>query len=85
MVNEQMNDEQLVKEVKTLISKVIKLPEEKIDPNGNLFSDFGVDSLLGVEIFAALDRKFGISVPEEKLRNINTMNDIVALVKELKR
>jgi len=84
MANEQMSDEQLVKEVKTLVSKVIKLPEEKIDPSANLFSDFGVDSLLGVEIFAALDRKYGISVPEEKLRNINSLNDIVALVKELK-
>lgn len=77
-------DEELLKEVKTLVSKVIKLPEEKLDPQANLFSDFGVDSLLGVEIFAALDRKYGISVPEEKLRSINTLNDIVAIVKELK-
>ncbi len=85
MANEQMSDEQLVREIKTLVSKIIKLPEEKIEPGANLFTDFGVDSLLGVEIFAALDRKYGINVPEEKLRNINTLNDIVALVKELKR
>jgi len=74
----------MLKEIKTLVSKVVKLPEDKIDPNANLFSDFGVDSLLGVEIFAALDKKYGIEVPEEKLRAINTLNDIVRLVKELK-
>jgi acyl carrier protein len=78
-----MQEEQLAKEVRTLVSKVIKRPEEQIDPNVNLFTELGVDSLLGVEIFAALDKKYGLDVPEEKLKNINTLNDIIALVKEL--
>lgn len=79
------NQDVLEREIKTLVSKVIKIPENKISPNANLFTDLGVDSLLGVEIFAALDKKYGITVPEEKLRSINTLNDIVALVKELKK
>ena len=78
-----MPNEQLAKEIKALISKVIKIPEDKIDPDANLFTDLGVDSLLGVEIFAALDKKYRIDVPEEKLRNINTLNDVIALVEEL--
>ena len=79
-----MQEEELAKEVKTLVSKVIKRPEEQIDPNANLFTELGVDSLLGVEIFAALDKKYGLDVPEEKLKNVNTLNDVIALVKELK-
>jgi len=77
--------EDLEKEIKSLVAKVIKIPEEKIDPQANLFRDLGVDSLLGIEIFAALDKKYGITVPEDKLRGINTLNDIIALVKELKK
>lgn len=76
-----MND-QLEKEIKTLVSKIIRIPEEKIDPNANLFFDLGIDSLLGVEIFAGLDKKYHIDVPEERLRNVQTLNDIIALVKE---
>lgn len=79
-----MNDE-LTKQVRALVAKVIKRPEEKIDPAANLFTDLGIDSLLGVEIFAALDKKYGIEVPEDKLRKINTLNDVIALVKELKK
>jgi acyl carrier protein len=78
-----MNSDQISKEIKTLVSRVIKIPEEKINPNANLFSDLGVDSLLGVEIFASLDRKYGLDVPEENLKKINSLNDIIALVKEL--
>lgn len=71
-------------EIKSLVAKIIKIPEEKIDPSANLFTELGVDSLLGVEIFAALDKKYGIEVPEERLKNISTLNDIINLVRELK-
>jgi len=78
-----MNQDQLSDEIKTLVSKVIKVPVEKIDVNANIFTDLGVDSLLGVEIFAALDKKYGLNVPEEKLAQINTLNDVIALVREM--
>ena len=73
----------LEKDIKSLVSKIIKIPEEKIDPNANLFFDLGIDSLLGVEIFAGLDKKYNINVPENKLRNVQTLSDIIALVKEV--
>jgi acyl carrier protein len=71
------------KEIKSLVSKIIKIQEEKIDPNANLFYDLGVDSLLGVEILASLDKKYNLDVPEEKLRSISSLNDIISLTKEL--
>lgn len=74
----------LESEIKALVAKIIKVPENKIKPDANLFSDLGVDSLLGVEIFAALDKKYGLVIPEEKLRGVSTLNDLIALVKGLK-
>ena len=73
----------LEKEIKSLVAKVLKMPEEKIKPDTNLFSDLGVDSLLGVEIFAVLDKKYQIDVPESKLREVHTLNDIVKIVEEM--
>jgi acyl carrier protein len=78
-----MNDEQLTREIRSLVARVIKQPEDKVDVNANLFTELGVDSLLGVEIFASLDKKYGLDVPEGKLRDIHTLNDIIALVKGL--
>jgi len=75
---------ELENEIKKLVSKIIKIPEEKIDPNANLFYDLGVDSLLGVEILAGLDKKYGLNIPEDRLKNIATLNDIINLVKEFK-
>lgn len=75
-------NEDLAKEVTHLISRIVKIPEDKINPNANIFNELGVDSLLGVEIFADLDKKYGLSLDEDKIKNINTLNDIVELVKE---
>ncbi|MBU0686928.1 MAG: acyl carrier protein [Candidatus Margulisbacteria bacterium] len=74
----------LEKEIKVLVSKIIKIPEKKIDANVNIFYDLGVDSLLGVEIFAALDKKYHIDIPENRLKDVTTLNDIIALVREIK-
>jgi acyl carrier protein len=74
---------EIEQEIRTLVSKVIKVPEEKLKSDVNIFSEYGVDSLLGVEILAGLDKKYGIDVPEDKIRHIKSVNDIVNITKEL--
>ena len=69
-------------EIRALVAKIIKLPAAKIDPNADLFTELGVDSLLGVEIFAALDKKYRVEIPEHKLQQIKTLYDLAALVAE---
>lgn len=76
-------NDQITREIKALVSRVIKVPEDKITPEANLFTDLGVDSLLGVEIFAALDKKYGVEVPEDRLRGVSTIKDIVNLLRDL--
>ena len=78
-----MKGDQIEKNIKSLVSRIIEVPEEKVDLNANLYTDLNVDSLIGVEIFTSLDKEYGLDVPENKLKEINTLNDIVALVKEL--
>jgi len=74
--------EQMEKEIIALVSKIIKVPEDKIDRNADLFKEHSVDSLLGVEIFAALDKKYEIDLPEKKVEKVKTLNDIIAVAKE---
>lgn len=76
---------EIEKEVKALVARVIKISEDKLSLNANLFTDLGVDSLMGVEIFAALDKKYQIDIPESKLKDIQTLGDIIDLVKEAKK
>ncbi len=71
-------------EIRSIIAKIAKLPEDKIFLNSNLFADLGIDSLSGVEIFATLDKKYHLDIPESKLKDVQTVSDLVNLVSELK-
>ena len=74
---------ELEQEIKAMVSRIIKIDESRIDPDANIFSEYGVDSLLGVEILAGLDKRYGLDVPEQKLREIKTLNDIIRIAREL--
>ena len=74
---------ELEQEIRTMVSKIIKVDEGKIDPNANIFSEYGVDSLLGVEILAGLDKKYGLDIPEQRIREIKSLNDIIRIARDL--
>jgi acyl carrier protein len=79
-----MNDKiQTTSEIQSIISKVLKIPEEKIFINSSLFADLGIDSLSGVEIFAQLDEKYQINIPENRLKQVQTVGDLIELVRSL--
>lgn len=73
---------ELEQEVKQIVAKVIKMDASKIRPDANIFLEYHVDSLLGVEILAALDKKYGLDLPDEKIRQIKTLNDIIRITQE---
>ena len=80
-----MTNAKPTQEIITLVAKIVKQPVDKVTLEANLFTDLRVDSLLGVEIFAALDKKYGLNVPEDKLREVTTVKDLVDLVESLKK
>lgn len=77
--------ENIEKDVKEVIAAIVKRPIGQISDSANLYADFGVDSLLGVEIFAALDKKFHVDIPEKQLSEVRTVADVIELVKNLKK
>lgn len=78
-----MANEKIAQEIVSLVARTVKLPESKITLPANLFNDLGVDSLSGLELFAALDKRYGLDIPEDKLRSIVTVGDLVSLVESL--
>ena len=70
-------------EVKAIVAKIIKVSESQVDVYADLFATYGVDSLAGVEIFAALDKKYKINVPEAKLKSVKSVKDLTDMVNAL--
>jgi len=73
-----MAHENLKEELRSLISEIAEV--EKIPDDAN-FKDLGIDSMMGVEIVAAIERQYKIKVDDAELAEITTLTKSYDLVK----
>ena len=64
-------------------------PEDKgkreIKPEDNLLGDLGFDSLDYIEIAMSIEDEFNIDISDDELEKINTVQDVINLVKKSKK
>lgn len=69
---------------KKVLSDMLNVPAARIRGDSNLYNDFGVDSLMKVELLCALEKEFGLEIPDEIAYELNTSGDIVRIISEYK-
>jgi acyl carrier protein len=69
-------------EIRDLIAEIIEKEPKEITPDAKFFEDLGVDSMMALEILAAVEKKYRIHIPEEKLTQLVTLRQTVAVARE---
>jgi acyl carrier protein len=77
----EIKDEEILKTVTEYLIKDFEIPEEKIHPEANLFTDLELDSVDALDWFATMESEIKLSIVEEELKKIRTVRDVVAYVK----
>ena len=78
-----MAKDKLYNEIRAMIAEIAEEEEEKIPGDAKFVEDLGMDSMMALEILAALEKKYKIQVPEGKILEMQTLNKVVALAREL--
>ena len=73
----------VAKEVRELLAEILETEPEKIKGDANFVKDLGMDSMMALEMLAAIEKKYRIVIPEESLARFTSLNHTVELVKEL--
>jgi acyl carrier protein len=76
-----MSDPVAEKVIATLAS-VKRIPADTIKPDTNL-QDMGIDSLDVFSLVFELENAFQISIPDDDVRSIKSVNDVVVGIKKL--
>lgn len=71
--------------VKEIIANQLSVALDKIKDDTNIAEELGADSLDLVEILMSLEDEFGVSIPDEAIPTIKTINDIVKFIEENKK
>jgi acyl carrier protein len=67
----------LKEELRALIAEIAEKDEI---PDDVAFKDLGIDSMMGVEIVAAIERKYQVKIEDAELAQITTLNSSMDLV-----
>ena len=69
------------KELLDVVCEYVDVPAEKIDTSEGL-QFAGLDSFALLSMVSAIESKFGISIPNEKLSELKTLDDFIALIQQ---
>ncbi|MBQ5430778.1 MAG: acyl carrier protein [Lachnospiraceae bacterium] len=64
-------------ELKSLIAENLSVDEDKITPASKLIDDLEADSLSIVELHMAIEDETGVSIPDEEVEKLVTVQDVM--------
>lgn len=53
-----------------------------VTESSHLVADLGIDSLGVMEVIADIEDKFGLTIPDEALRDVDTIGDVVKAIEK---
>ena len=66
-----------------IIEEVTGIEPSEVTPEKSFVDDLDIDSLSMVEIAVAAQDKFGVEIPDDELRNLKTVKDVINFVQNL--
>ena len=77
----QVDDLTLEKELREIIARITEIDPATIKLESKFVDDLGMDSMMALEILAAMEKKYKIQVPEEKLSQLTNLKEAIKLTK----
>jgi acyl carrier protein len=76
-----MSDEEILTGLAEIIDEVAGVPADQVTPEKTFVDDLDIDSLSMVEIAVAAQDKFGVEIPDDQLKDLKTVQDVIDYVK----
>ena len=73
--------DELFDKLKKLIAEKLEVEESKITPEASFRQDLGADSLDTYELVYAIEEEMGVTIPDEKANEFETVGDAMEFLK----
>ena len=75
-----MSDQEILSGLGDIIEEIAGVPAADVTPDKSFVDDLDIDSLSMVEIAVAAQDQFGVEIPDDELKNLKTVKDVVVYV-----
>ena len=80
-VGENIKDEKIHQDIIKVLAEITRIDASSINDNVLVQDELGIDSLMGIEIIAKVEKYYNIHLEESLLLEINRVGDFIELVK----
>ncbi len=74
------SDEKIAEIVRDVLVTEFEVEPGKVRPEAHLFSDLELDSLDGIDLIVALERRFGVKVDEDAAKGFRLVGDVCGFI-----
>jgi acyl carrier protein len=78
-----LSDQEILSGIGDIIEEIAGVPAADVTPEKSFVDDLDIDSLSMVEIAVAAQDQFGVEIPDDELKNLKTVKDVVGYVQAL--
>ncbi|WP_067458583.1 acyl carrier protein [Actinomadura macra] len=76
-------EQQILDGLAEIIDEIVGIDKAEVTPEKNFIDDLDIDSLSMVEIAVSAQDQFGVEIPDDELRNLKTVQDVINFVQKL--
>jgi acyl carrier protein len=70
-------------EIKSIISRISRIPIEELDDDVRIREDLGVDSIMAMEIIATFEVKLGFTFDVDKYSSIDEVGEFIEVIQQV--
>ena len=75
-----MTDQEILAGLGEIVEEIAGVPADEVTPDKSFVDDLDIDSLSMVEIAVAAQDKFGVEIPDDQLKDLATVQDVMNFV-----
>ena len=75
-----LTQQEILAGLSEIIDEIAGVPADEVTPEKTFADDLDIDSLSMVEIAVAAQDKFGVEIPDDQLKDLKTVQDVIDYV-----
>ena len=75
-----LTQDEILAGLSEIIDEIAGVPADEVTPDKTFVDDLDIDSLSMVEIAVAAQDKFGVEIPDDQLKDLQTVQDVIDYV-----
>ncbi|MBR2023898.1 MAG: acyl carrier protein [Clostridia bacterium] len=73
----------MLEKIQEMLADALNLSVDKVTPDAKIVDDLGADSLDVVELLSRLEDEYGVTIPDEEVEQLITVQDVANEIEKL--